>query len=107
MKKYCKTCDVPLDFVLAIPNDVYSTEHLICPICYGTYNIIEVGGCNCKYAHVGSCPWPTLQGRLNNPITSRYEGLKQMKDRGDILTEDALKQLELFYEKDTKKKSLP
>jgi hypothetical protein len=37
--------------------------------------------------------WPTLEGRLNNPIKSRLEGLRQMKANGDILTPEAEKDL--------------
>jgi hypothetical protein len=35
--------------------------------------------------------WPTLAGRLNHPLKTRYEGLKQMKENGDILSEESLK----------------
>ena len=40
MKKYCKDCDVLLELVLP-GDDVWDTEHLICPKCDGTYNIEE------------------------------------------------------------------
>jgi hypothetical protein len=33
--------------------------------------------------------WPTLEGRLNQPLTSTEEAIKQMEANGDILTEYA------------------
>lgn len=30
--------------------------------------------------------WPTLEGRLNHPLTSRVEALEQMKANGDVLS---------------------
>lgn len=41
-------------------------------------------------------PWPTLEGRLSHPLTSRGEALRQMKDNGDILTPLAEKYLEKY-----------
>lgn len=46
--------------------------------------------------------WPTLEGRLNHPLTSRGEGLKQMKENGDILTPLAEKELEKYLSKSNK-----
>ena len=46
--------------------------------------------------------WPTLEGRLNQPLTSRREALEQMKRNGDTLSEWALKYLEKCIEKDKK-----
>lgn len=40
--------------------------------------------------------WPTLEGRLSHPLTSRGEGLRQMKDNGDILTPLAEKYLKKY-----------
>lgn len=38
--------------------------------------------------------WPTLKGRLSQPITSRREALTQLKEGGNILTPWAEKELE-------------
>lgn len=38
-------------------------------------------------------PWPTLEGRLSQPLTSRGDALKQMKNNGDILSPMAEKEL--------------
>lgn len=40
MKKLCPKCKVELHLVLACPSG-WSDEYLICPICYGTFNIEE------------------------------------------------------------------
>lgn len=40
--------------------------------------------------------WPTLEGRLNQPLMSRGEALKQMKANGDVLTPLAEKELEEY-----------
>ena len=40
--------------------------------------------------------WPTLEGRLNQPLTSRGEALRQMKNSGDILTPLAERYLEKY-----------
>ena len=37
--------------------------------------------------------WPTLAGRLSQPLTSRYEALMQMKANGDVLSPLAEKYL--------------
>ncbi len=42
--------------------------------------------------------WPTLEGRLNQPIVSRGEALRQMKANGDILTPWAEKELQKYEE---------
>ena len=47
--------------------------------------------------------WPTLEGRLSQPLTSRGEALRQMKDNGDILTPLAEKCL-AKYERRLRKK---
>jgi hypothetical protein len=46
--------------------------------------------------------WPTLEGRLNQPLTSRGEALQQMKANGDILTPWAERELEK-YERNRKR----
>ena len=40
--------------------------------------------------------WPTLEGRLSHPLTSRGEALRQMKNNGDILTPWAEKELQKY-----------
>jgi hypothetical protein len=40
--------------------------------------------------------WPTLEGRLNHPLTSRGEALRQMKNNGDVLSLAAEKDLEKY-----------
>lgn len=47
--------------------------------------------------------WPTLEGRLNQPLTSRGEALRQMKANGDILTPWAQRELDKFEEKERRK----
>jgi Zn-finger nucleic acid-binding protein len=37
MKKLCPKCLVELDLVIC--DDVFNDEYLICPKCYGTFNI--------------------------------------------------------------------
>ena len=37
--------------------------------------------------------WPTLEGRLKNKLTSRCEGLRQLKNSGMVLSEKAEKEL--------------
>ena len=44
--------------------------------------------------------WPTLEGRLNHPLTSKREALEQMKKNGDVLTEQALEYIEKCLEED-------
>jgi hypothetical protein len=46
--------------------------------------------------------WPTLEGRLSQPLTSRREALEQMQRNGDILSEWALQYLEKCIKKDKK-----
>lgn len=48
--------------------------------------------------------WPTLEGRLNQPLTSRGEALEQMKANGDILTPWAEKELQRWLKKKRKTK---
>jgi hypothetical protein len=48
--------------------------------------------------------WPILEGRLSQPLTSRGEALRQMKDNGDILTPLAEKYLKK-YERTRKRRS--
>jgi hypothetical protein len=48
-------------------------------------------------------PWPTLSGRLNQPLTSRAEALQQAKDNGDTLSPAALKYLEKWQKRKKKK----
>lgn len=47
--------------------------------------------------------WPTLEGRLNQPLTSRGEALRQMKANGDILSPLAERYLEKFEKEELKK----
>jgi hypothetical protein len=47
--------------------------------------------------------WPTLQDRLNQPIASRCNALKQMKANGDVLSPLAERYLEKCLEKEKKK----
>lgn len=42
--------------------------------------------------------WPTLEGRLNQPLTCRGEAMRQMKNNGDILTPWAEKELQKYEE---------
>ena len=93
MKKYCEICDVELE--LCKGYEPYSIDNMMCPICNGTYDIDELGKCECKYAHYKEkCKCPTLEGRLNQPLTNRREALLQMQRNGDVLSETALKYLE-------------
>ena len=55
--------------------------------------------CDCKHPHEdGICRWPTLKGRINNPITTRDEAVLQMKNNGDILSLLGLKYLTRYLE---------
>ena len=50
--------------------------------------------------------WPTLVGRLMQPLTSRGEALLQMKNNGDVLTPLAERHLEKYLKStDAKSKS--
>ena len=40
--------------------------------------------------------WPTLAGRLNQPLTSRGEALEHMKANGDVLSPKAEQYLERY-----------
>ncbi len=40
--------------------------------------------------------WPTIEGRLKHSFKDRGEGLKQMRDRGDILTLSAERELKRY-----------
>lgn len=42
--------------------------------------------------------WPTLAGRLNNPLMSRGEALEQMKTNGDVLSPAAQAYLNKYHE---------
>ena len=48
--------------------------------------------------------WPTLEGRLNQPVTTTLEALKQMQANGDELTEFAEKELKRLTKKEKFKK---
>jgi hypothetical protein len=49
--------------------------------------------------------WPTLEGRLNQPLTSRLEALKQLKACGGVtLSPWAEKELERLLKKEEAKK---
>lgn len=48
--------------------------------------------------------WPTLKGRLNQPIATRCDALKQMKANGDTLSDWAERYLEK-YERTEKTRS--
>ena len=100
MTKYCKTCDVELE--LCNGYAPYSTDHYACPICNGTYNIFELEKCDCKYAHWNEkCKWPTLEGRLNQPLTSEKEALLQMYRIGGVtMSEAAIRRVEKYIEED-------
>ena len=49
--------------------------------------------------------WPTLAGRLSQPLTSRGEALRQMKNNGDILTPLAERELEKYERRNAKRQS--
>ena len=102
MKKYCETCDVELE--LCQGYEPYSADHLMCPICNGTYNIDEVNLCECKYAHwKKKCTWPTLEGRLAHPLTTRREALEQLEQISPSqMTDHAKNELEKLRKKDIK-----
>ena len=59
-------------------------------------NSIDNGSLLEYYAPKLKRKWPTLEGRLNHPLTSRGEALRQMKNNGDILTPWAEKELEKY-----------
>ena len=45
--------------------------------------------------------WPTLQGRLNQPLTSEKEALRQLAKVGGVyLSEYAIRKLEEYLEED-------
>ena len=51
--------------------------------------------------------WPTLEGRLSQPLTTEKEALLQLKQIGGItLSEEALKRLEKILEDDEQLKIL-
>lgn len=43
--------------------------------------------------------WPTLEGRLNNPITTEEEALRQLKANGHVLTPLAEAKLKSYERK--------
>ena len=47
--------------------------------------------------------WPTLEGRLNQPLTTRKEALLQLKNSGMELTPRAQKELDRLMKKDSRK----
>jgi hypothetical protein len=100
MIKFCKTCNVLLELVHN--HEPHSEDHYQCPVCDGTYNIFDLEKCDCKYGHAaGKCKWPTLEGRLNQPLTSEKEALLQLyKIGGCELSEAALKRVEKYLEED-------
>lgn len=49
--------------------------------------------------------WPTLKGRLNQPITSRLQALKQLKASGVSLSPWAEKELARLLKKENEKKN--
>ena len=51
-----------------------------------------------KLIEDSSSNWPTLAGRLSQPLTSRYEALMQLKANGDILSPLAEKYLKKYSE---------
>jgi hypothetical protein len=78
MDKYCLTCNKKLELCKGV--EPWNTDHMICPICNGTYNIFELEKCDCKYGHAdGKCRWPTLKDRLNQPPTSERQALEQLQ----------------------------
>ncbi len=100
MDKYCLTCKKKLEFCKGV--EPWNTDHMICPICNGTYNIFELEKCDCKYGHTdGKCRWPTLEGRLNQPLTTEKEALLQMYRIGGVTISDTvLKKVEKYLEED-------
>jgi hypothetical protein len=98
MKKYCKYCDIELELCKAY--EPYWEDHMICPICHGTYDIFELNKCDCKYAHHNErCKWPTLKGRLNQPQTNEKEALLQLQTTIP-LSKDGEKQLKKLMGKE-------
>ena len=106
MEKYCKTCDVKLEFVKG--NEPWDEDHFQCPICCGTYNIFNLEKCDCKYAHPdGICRWPTLEGRLSQPLTTEKEALLQLNRIGGCeLSEATLRKVEKYLEEDEQLKAV-
>ena len=51
--------------------------------------------------------WPTLEGRLNHPLTTEKEALLQLKQIGGVtFSEKALKKLEKYIKEDEKFKAV-
>ena len=100
MTKYCKTCDVELEFCKGV--EPWNTDHMICPVCNGTYEIFELEKCDCKYGHWNDkCQWPTLEGRLNQPLTTEKDALLQMYRIGGVtMSEAAIRRVEKYIEED-------
>lgn len=105
MEKYCLTCKKKLE--LCKGEEPWNTNHMICTICNGTYNIFELEKCECKYAHQdGICRWPTLEGRFNHPVTSEKEALLQLHNSYKMgwisMSVTALKKVEKYIKQDKK-----
>ena len=103
MDKYCLTCNKKLELCKGV--EPWNTDHMICPVCNGTYEIFALEKCDCKYGHAdGKCRWPTLEGRLNQPLTSRKEALLQLHESYKMgwisMSEVALKKVEKCLEED-------
>jgi hypothetical protein len=63
--------------------------------------------CDCKHPHKdGICRWPTLEGRLNQPITTRKQALLQLHESYKMgwisMSEKALEEVEKYLEQDKK-----
>jgi len=98
MEKYCLTCKKKLELCKGV--EPWTTDYMICPICNGTYNIFELEKCNCKYGHAdGKCRWPTLEGRLNQPLTTERQALEQLQTMMP-LSKEGLKRLSKYIKED-------
>ncbi len=100
MDKYCLTCKKKLELCRGV--EPWSTDHMICPVCNGTYNIFDLEKCDCKYGHVdGKCRWPTLEGRLSQPPATLRQALEQLQTTMP-LSKEGLKRLAKCIKEDEK-----
>ena len=105
MDKYCLTCNKKLELCKGV--EPWNTDHMICPVCNGTYEIFALEKCDCKYGHAdGKCRWPTLEGRLNQPLTTEKQALLQLHESYKMgwisMSEAALKKVEKYIAQDEK-----
>ena len=103
MDKYCLTCNKKLELCKGV--EPWNTDHMICPVCNGTYEIFALEKCDCKYGHAdGKCRWPTLEGRLNQPLATEKHALLQLHESYKMgwisMSEAALKKVEKCLEED-------